>query len=83
MNSVFGILMYLWRHLYVYSYGTDTRSTLLDNVDCSSSSYLVLLQCSYSTVISSLCVSNYYDAYVSCCKLFINSITIDIIVRFN
>ena len=41
---------------------------LLEDVDCSSSSYLVLLQCSYSTVISSYCNDNTRDAFVACCK---------------
>ena len=53
---------------YFYSFGRDTRLTLLDNVDCSSSGYLVLLQCSYSTVISSYCNDHDHDAFVVCCK---------------
>ena len=52
----------------LYSYGTDTKLTLLEDVDCSSSSYLVLLQCSYSTVITSDCNDHDLDVFVVCCK---------------
>ncbi|XP_011409236.2 PREDICTED: neurotrypsin-like [Amphimedon queenslandica] len=48
------------------SYGTDTAATIVDDVNCFSSSYLTLEQCNLSTVIKSYCVSNSYDAYVSC-----------------
>ena len=40
-----------------------------DDVDCASSSYLSIAQCSYSTIIDSGCTnSNSYDATVYCCK---------------
>ena len=55
--------------LYFYSYGTDTNSTLLEDVNCSSSSYLVLLQCNYNFHYSSYCNSHSHDAFVVCCKL--------------
>ena len=58
---------FLFLKFLYYSYGNDTSPTLLDNVDCTHSGYLVLLQCSYSTVILSIC-TNYHDVYVSCCK---------------
>ncbi|XP_019849178.1 PREDICTED: deleted in malignant brain tumors 1 protein-like isoform X2 [Amphimedon queenslandica] len=48
------------------SYGTDAAATILDDVNCASSSYLTLQQCSLSTVIKSSCVSNSEDVYVSC-----------------
>ena len=51
-----------------YSFGTDIRSTLLNNVSCSSSSYLALLQCSFSTEISPSCYSDDSDVFVVCCK---------------
>ena len=54
--------------LYLYSYGTDANSTLLEDVDCSSSSYLVLLQCSYRSPYSTYCNDNNRDAVVVCCK---------------
>ena len=52
----------------IYRYGTDINPVLIEDVDCSSSSYLVLLQCSYSTLISSYCNDNDHDVYVVCCK---------------
>ncbi|XP_019849174.1 PREDICTED: deleted in malignant brain tumors 1 protein-like isoform X2 [Amphimedon queenslandica] len=48
------------------SYGTDTTSTTVDDVDCASSSYLTLEQCTLSIIIKSSCISNSEDAYVSC-----------------
>uniref|UniRef100_A0A1X7VFW6 SRCR domain-containing protein n=1 Tax=Amphimedon queenslandica TaxID=400682 RepID=A0A1X7VFW6_AMPQE len=48
------------------SYGTDTAATVLDDVNCFSSSYLTLQQCSLSTIIKSSCTSDSEDAYVSC-----------------
>ena len=40
-----------------------------DDVNCASSSYLSIAQCSYSTYIDSGCTnSNSYDATVYCCK---------------
>ena len=40
-----------------------------DDVNCASSSYLSIAQCSYSTYIYSGCTnSNSYDATVYCCK---------------
>ena len=53
---------------HVHSYGTDYSPFVLDEVDCSDSSYLVLLQCSYSTIIDSSCIEDYDDVTVSCCK---------------
>ena len=41
-----------------------------DDVNCASSHYLSIAQCSYSTYIDSGCInSNSYDATVYCCKL--------------
>uniref|UniRef100_A0A1X7VF72 SRCR domain-containing protein n=1 Tax=Amphimedon queenslandica TaxID=400682 RepID=A0A1X7VF72_AMPQE len=48
------------------NYGTDTTSTTVDDVDCASSSYLTLEQCTLSIIIKSSCISNSEDAYVSC-----------------
>ena len=43
-----------------------------DDVNCASSSYLSVAQCSYSTIIDSGCVnSNSYDATVYCCKILL------------
>ena len=56
-------------HLYFYSYGTDYLHMKWDDVNCASSSYLSIAQCSYSTYIDSGCTnSNSYDATVYCCK---------------
>ena len=52
------------------SYGTDYLRIKLGGVDCASSHYLSIAQCSYSTDIDSGCInSNSYDATVYCCKL--------------
>ncbi|XP_019856385.1 PREDICTED: deleted in malignant brain tumors 1 protein-like isoform X3 [Amphimedon queenslandica] len=49
------------------SYGTDYLSMKWDDVNCASSGYLSIAQCSYSTYIDSGCTnSNSYDATVSC-----------------
>ena len=41
-----------------------------DDVNCASSSYLSIAQCSYSTYIDYGCInSNSYDATVYCCKI--------------
>ena len=51
------------------SYGTDYLPMKWDDVDCSSSSYLSISQCSYSTFIDFGCSNtNSYDATVYCCK---------------
>ena len=47
----------------------DANRTLLDDVSCSSSRYLMLFQCSVSTFISNLCSDN-DDISVTCCKWF-------------
>ncbi|XP_019859697.1 PREDICTED: neurotrypsin-like, partial [Amphimedon queenslandica] len=49
------------------SYGTDYLSMKWDDVNCASSSYLSIAQCTYSTYIDYGCVnSNSYDATVYC-----------------
>ena len=54
----------------LFSYGTDYYGMKIDDVSCSSSSYLSIAQCSFSTYIDSGCNnSNSYDATVYCCKL--------------
>ena len=50
-----------------FRYGNDSRSTSLDDVSCSSSSYLAITQCSFSTFISSLRTDN-TDVIVACCE---------------
>ena len=42
----------------------------MNDLDCDSSSYLTIFQCSFSTIIDSGCTnSNSYDATVYCCEL--------------
>ena len=56
--------------IYNCRFGLDTQyPIILDNVDCSTSSYLTILQCSYSTIISSSCVHGSNDVSVTCCEL--------------
>ena len=49
-------------------YGTDSNVMLFEDVSCSSSNYLVLLQCSVAFQHSSYCSSDSRDAFVVCCK---------------
>ena len=52
-----------------YSYGTDYLLMKWDDVNCASTSYLSIAQCTYSTYIDNGCInSNSYDATVYCCK---------------
>ena len=52
-----------------FSYGTDTLSMKMDDLNCASSNYLTIFQCSFSTYIDSGCTNtNSYDATVYCCK---------------
>ena len=54
-------------HIFFCSFGLDSRSTVLDDISCSSSYFLTLLQCSFSIIINSLCLNN-EDISVTCCK---------------
>ncbi|XP_019849190.1 PREDICTED: deleted in malignant brain tumors 1 protein-like [Amphimedon queenslandica] len=47
-------------------FGNDRAATILNRVNCDSTSYLTLEQCSFSTFISSTCTSDTQDVYVSC-----------------
>ena len=52
------------------SYGTDYVSMKWDEVNCASSSYLSVAQCSYTYIGGYSCsYSNSYDATVYCCKI--------------
>ena len=62
-------ILYTIGSIIAISYGTDTLAMLWDDVNCASSSYLSIAQCSYSTIIDSGCSSNSYDATVYCCKI--------------
>ena len=54
----------------IYSFGLDTVYPItLDNVDCFTSNYLTILQCGYSTNISSSCSHGSDDVSVTCCEL--------------
>ena len=67
-----------------YSYGTDYLLMKWDDVNCASSSYLSIAQCSYSTYIDSGCTnSNSYDATVYCCKLNNKLIKIFLLIVFT
>ena len=51
-------------------FGLDTLYPItLDNVDCSTINYLTILQCRYSTNISSICDHGSDDVSVTCCEL--------------
>ena len=56
-------------------FGLDTQYPItLDNVDCSTSNYLTILQCHYSTFISSNCNHRSDDVSVTCCKLLTDNL---------
>ena len=66
-----GVLLFDANYICV-SYGTDYLHMKWNYVNCASSSYLSIAQCSYSTYIDSGCTnSNSYDATVYCCKTII------------
>ena len=53
----------------LFSYGTDKLSMKMDDLNCASSNYLTIFQCSFDTYIDSECTNtNSYDATVHCCK---------------
>lgn len=54
--------------LCFYRFGTDLVPIVLDEVDCSTSGYLAILQCSYSSFIGSNCVNGVNDVSVTCCE---------------
>ena len=48
---------------------TCTLSMKMDDLNCASSNYLTIFQCSFFTYIDSGCINtNSYDATVYCCK---------------
>ena len=54
----------------IYSFGLDAVYPItLDNVDCFTSNYLTILQCDYSTNISSSCSHGSDDVSVTCCEV--------------
>ena len=68
--------------VFLCSYGTDYYSMKWDDVNCASSSYLSIAQCSYSSYIDSGCTnSNSYDATVYCCKIELYCICLHYIVQ--
>ena len=55
--------------LSLSSYGTDTLSIKIDDLNCASSNYLTIFQCFFDTYIDSRCNNtNSYDATVYCCE---------------
>ena len=63
------VRMQCWHILLtIYRFGLNTSYPItLDNVDCSTSNYLTILQCRWSTIISSSCVHGKDDVSVTCC----------------
>ena len=61
----------IYFHNVSYRYGVDDSSSfLMSNVDCSTSDYLVILQCSYYSYVPSSCEQNSDEVSVNCCKLY-------------
>ena len=61
------------------SFGRDPYPIILNDVDCSSSEYLVILQCSFSTSIGSNCLKGRDEVSVTCCELYCTLIIIIIL----
>ena len=56
--------------MYNCRFGLDTENPItLDSVDCSTSNYLTILQCRWSTTVSSSCDHGSDDVSVTCCEL--------------
>ena len=55
--------------LCFHRFGIDTSPTVLNNVDCSTSSYLVILQCDYKTSPPLFSCTDDDDVSVVCSKL--------------
>ena len=56
--------------MYNCRFGLDTEYPItLDKVYCFTRNYLTILQCDYSTIISSSCVHGSDDVSVTCCEL--------------
>ena len=67
-----------------YRYGEDSAPTVLEDIDCPSGSYLVLLQCYYSYQYTSYCNKDIHDAFVDCCKYYDRSLCIlNMLFRYN
>ena len=54
--------------LYFFRYGTDTSGMLIEDVACSSNTYLALSQCSFTYQYSTFCNNHNKDVVVSCCE---------------
>ena len=66
--------LFCWRQSithYRCRFGIDSYPIILDDVTCSTSNYLVILQCSFSTVIESNCVNGRDDVSVTCCEFIL------------
>ena len=59
--------------MFIFRYGTDSNSTLIESVSCSSN-YLVLLQCNWESQYSSSCADDDKDVVVICCMLLADNI---------
>ena len=61
----------------MFSYGTDTLSMKIDDLDCANSTYFTIFQCLFDTHIDSGCTNtNSYDATVYCCKSINSSLAL-------
>ena len=49
-------------------YGTDGNATLIEDVACSVSDYLTLLQCSIDDQYSTECSNDNLDVVINCCE---------------
>ena len=68
--NVIGPIINIIINPFSYRFGavSSTLFYALDDVNCISSSYLVILQCSSSTFIDSGCTRNSDEVSVICCK---------------
>ena len=65
---VLHFLLLIYSYQNFLRYGTDVNSMVIEDVSCSTSNYLVLLQCDVSSQYSTYCNNNNRDAVVTCCE---------------
>ena len=68
MITIVHFLLLICSYQNFLRYGTDLNSMVIEDVSCSTSNYLVLLQCDVSSQYSTYCNNNNRDVVVTCCE---------------
>ena len=68
ITIVLHFLLFIYSYQNFLRYGTDLNSMVIEDVSCSTSNYLVLLQCDVSSQYSTYCNNNNRDVVVTCCE---------------